>query len=152
MSYALLSGEAEYRSAIGDVLMRARSALRVFDRDLAQMQLASRDGAEKLESFVTGGGRMELVLHDTDSLLEAPRLRRLLDHHGHLFEVRTLPDDLRHLADCHVLADGIHGVRRFHFSQPRAALEIDAPTTIQPWWQRFDDLWAESVPWSPPRL
>lgn len=152
MSYRLLSGEAEYRAAIDEVLALARSALRVFDRNLAHMQFESRDRSARLESLLLDGIRVELVLHDTTALLDSPRLRRLLDRHGHLFEVRSVPVGLRHLADCHVLADSAHGIRRFHADQPRAAIEIDDPAAIQPWWQRFEDLWVHSEPWSPPRF
>jgi hypothetical protein len=77
---------------------------------------------------------------------QAPRLMQLIARFSHMVDVRQSPDNLRHLADSHLLADDAHGVRRFHIEQPRSALVIDDPAYIHPWRQRFEELWELSHP------
>jgi hypothetical protein len=71
---------------------------------------------------------------------------QLIARFSHMVEVRQSPDNLRHLADSHLLADDAHAVRRFHIDQPRSALVIDDPAYVHPWRQRFEELWDLSHP------
>ena len=70
----------------------------------------------------------------------------LFTRYAHAVDVRQSPDNLRQLADTHLLADGCHGVRRFHIDHARCALIQADPAAIQPWQQRFEELWALSLP------
>ena len=71
---------------------------------------------------------------------------QLIARFSHMVDVRQSPDNLRHLADSHLLADDAHAVRRFHIEQPRSALVIDDPAYVHPWRQRFEELWELSHP------
>ncbi len=147
--YTLLAGEGEYRNAIDTVLERAAHEIAVFDRDLAALRLEETARAARLAGFLQAayGRRLRIVVHDT-RLLDShmPRFMQLAKRHAHAVQVRQSPDNLRHLADAHVLVDMRHGVRRFHIDHARCALMLDDPAAIQPWQQRFDELWDLSQP------
>jgi hypothetical protein len=148
-SYQLLTSEAEYRRACDTVLGRAARELLIFDRDLCSLQLEHGTRLQLLSEFLAADRlrRIRIVLHDPGPLhRQAPRLMQLIARFSHLVEVRQSPDNLRYLADSHVLADDAHGIRRFHIEQPRSALVADDPAYIHPWWQRFDELWELSHP------
>jgi hypothetical protein len=148
-SYQLLTSEAEYRRACDTVLERAERELLIFDRDLRSLQLDHGTRLQSLSEFLAADRlrRIRIVLHDPGPLhRQTPRLMQLIARFSHLIDVRQSPDNLRHLADSHLLADDTHGVRRFHIEQPRSALVVDDPAYIHPWWQRFEELWELSHP------
>jgi hypothetical protein len=147
--YTLLTSEAEYRQACDTVLGRAEHEILIFDHDLRSLQLDHKPRLESLVTFLTTDRlrRIRVVLHDPEPLHRAtPRLMQLIARFSHLIEVRQSPDNLRHLADAHLLADDAQGVRRFHVDQPRSALILDDPAYIHPWRQRFEELWGLSHP------
>jgi hypothetical protein len=147
--YTLLNSEAEYRQACDTVLSRAQHELLIFDHDLVTMQLDKKVRLDLLTDFLEADAlrRVRIVLHDPGPLeRDAPRLLQLIARFSHVIEARQSPDNLRHLADTHLLADGRHGVRRFHVDQPRSALILDDRTYIHPWQQRFEELWQLSHP------
>lgn len=147
--YSVHASEAEYRNSCDIVLRRAEREILLFDRDLSKLRLDETERLELLANFLAGDGRrsLRMVLHDPDPLRQrAPRLLQLLGRHSHLCEIRQTPDNLTHLADAQILADGIHGVRRLQYDQPRSTLILDDPAAIGPWVQRFEDLWAKSHP------
>jgi hypothetical protein len=148
-AYTLLTSEAEYRQACDTILGRADYEILIFDRDLAALRLEEKARLEALANFIQMDGlrRIRVVLHDPDPVARnLPRLMQFIARFSHAVEVRQSPDNLRHLADTHVLADEGHGVRRFHVDQPRSALILDDPAYINPWRQRFEELWELSQP------
>lgn len=147
--YQLLTSEAEFRQACDTVLGRAKRELLIFDRDLRSLQPDHNSRLQLLSDFLAADRlrRIRIVLHDPEPLhRQTPRLMHLIARFSHLIEVRKSPDNLRHLADAHVLADDAQGVRRFHIDQPRSALILDDPTYIHPWRERFEELWGLSQP------
>jgi hypothetical protein len=147
--YTLLTSEADYRRACDTVLSHAQRELLIFDRDLATLQFDRVARLELLAGFLQAAPlrRIRIVLHDPAPLeRDAPRLLQLIARFSHMIEVRQSPDNLRHLADTHLLADGRHGVRRFHVDQPRSAIILNDRTYIHPWQQRFEELWQLSHP------
>ncbi|MCK9389210.1 MAG: hypothetical protein M0Q22_12580 [Sulfuritalea sp.] len=148
-AYTLITSEAEYRQACDTILGRAQHEILIFDRDLAALRLEEKARLETLANFLQMDGlrRIRVVLHDPDPVARnAPRLAQLIVRFPHVIDFRQSPDNLRHLADTHVLADEGHGVRRFHADQPRSALIVDNPAYIHPWRQRFEELWELSHP------
>lgn len=143
-SYQLLTSEADYRQACDMVFGKAQRELLFFDRDLAALRLEAKDRTDALTRFLHDDSlrRIRIVLHDPAALeRKAPRLMQFFARFSHVVEVRQTPDNLRHLADTHVLADEAHGVRRFHVDQPRSALILDDPAYLSPWRLRFEELW-----------
>ena len=148
-AYTLLTTEAGYRQGYDTILGRAQHHILIFDRDLAALRLDEKARLEALVNFLQTDPvrRIRVVLHDPGPLeRDAPRLLQLIFRFSHLIDVRQSPDNLRHLADTHVLADERHGLRRFHVEQPRSALILDDRAYIHPWRQRFEELWELSHP------
>lgn len=148
-AYTLLTSETEYRQACDTVLSRAEREILIFDHDLARLRIEDKARIEALAAFlrIDTGRRIRIVLHDPAPVeRDAPRLMQLLSRFPLGLTVRQSPDNLRHLADTHLLADTAHGVRRFHVSQPRSALILDDQAYIYPWRQRFEELWDLSHP------
>ncbi len=148
-AYTLLTSEAGYRQACNTILGRAEHEILIFDRDLASLRLEERTRLEALTNFIRMDKlrRIRVVLHDPGPVeRNSPRLMQFVARFSHVVEVRQSPDNLRHLADTHVLADEGHGVRRFHVDQPRSALILDDPDYINPWRRRFEELWELSQP------
>jgi hypothetical protein len=146
--------EAGYRAAIALTLAGAQRELRIFDRDLTPMGLEERAQIELLTRFLAAGHdrRLRVIVHDPAPLQSRlPRLLALMRSYAHQVEVRVTPEHLRHLADCWLLADQASGVIRFHADHARGKVVAALPTEVKPWWQRADDLGAESeacVPWA----
>jgi hypothetical protein len=148
-TYKQINSEAEYREACDTILGRAQHEVLIFDRDLAALQPGQKIRLELLAGFLQADAlrRIRIVLHDPVHLeRNAPRLIQVIARFSHAIEVRQSPDNLRHLADTHLLADDSHGVRRFHVDQPRSAIILDDPAYIHPWRQRFEELWQLSHP------
>jgi len=148
-AYTLLASEADYRRACDTILARAEHEILIFDRDLAALRLEEDARLESLADFLQMDRlrRIRVVVHDPVPLeRNMPRLTRLIVRFLHAIDVRQSPDNLRHLADTHVLVDEDHGVRRFHADQPRSALILDDRAYLHPWRQRFEELWALSHP------
>ena len=148
-AYTLLASEAEYRQACDRVLGLAERDILIFDRDLVALRLDEKTRLEALANFLQTDRlrRIRIVLHDPEPMERgAPRLMQLISRYSHVIDVRQSPDNLRQLADSHVLADENHCVRRFNANQPRSALVLDDPAYVYPWRQRFEELWGLSHP------
>lgn len=148
-TYILRTGEADYRQAIDTVLELAVSEIAIFDHSLATLRLEEPPRMEKLANFLKKDAvsRLRIIVHEPHLLnSRMPRFMQLATRHSAAIQVRQSPDNLRHLADTHVLADMRHGVRRFHIDHARYALTLDDPAAIRPWQQRFEELWDLSQP------
>lgn len=148
-TYTLRTGEADYRQAIDTVLELAVSEIAIFDHSLAALRLEEPPRMEKLANFLQKDAvsKLRIIVHEPHLLdSRMPRFMQLATRHSAAIQVRQSPDNLRHLADTHVLADMRHGVRRFHIDHARYALMLDDPAAIQPWQQRFEELWDLSQP------
>jgi integrase len=151
---APFDSEAGFRAAIALTLAGAQRELRIFDRNLALMGLDERAQAELLDRFLAAGRdrRLQIIVHDLTPLQSRlPRLLKLMRDYAQQLDVRVTPEHLRHLAECWLLADGSSGTIRFHGDHARGKVVAAIPTEIKRWWQRADDLAAESeacAPWA----
>lgn len=139
----------DYRQAVADLIALAQERIVLFDPDLQETGLESSAGAASLQRFVgaRSGRRLQIVLHRSDhAARHCPRLLSLLRYYGDAIEVRQSPEDLRQLTDCFVLADGRHGVVRFHADHARGKFLVHQEHEIGAWQRRFDDLWELSSP------
>jgi hypothetical protein len=134
----------EYREAVTEVLGAAQSQLAVFDADLAETGLETRAGASALSRFLLASrsNRLRIVLHKPATVTNTcPRLTDLLKRFGHNAWLRQTPDDLLHLADRFIVADGCHMVARFHANHARGKVLIATEAEVGKWQRRFDELW-----------
>ncbi len=140
---------AAYQQAVDAILSAAKKNLCIFDSDIRALELDSRARADAIAAFLAGGRdrSLRIVLHDLDHLTRySPRLMGLLKRYNHCFSIRQTPEPLRNIADSFVLADEVSGVVRFHADHFRGKMLLDHPVEIHDWQQRFENLWAESMP------
>lgn len=143
------SSEADYRAAIDAVIAAAQCELCIFDRDLGRMRLEDLERSVSLERFLgrNPAVRIRVAVHEPSRLAAAsPRLQALLRRYSQSIAFRQTPESLRHLADCLVLADGRHGVVRFHADHARGKVLLNDPDEIVQRQRRFDELWEVSGP------
>jgi hypothetical protein len=145
----LLQTKADYERGFGRVLGLVRRELRIFDPDLAELQINSAERVETLARFLRGGPnrRIFIALHDVDYVSKrCPRFIALLGiYASSIFIYRTVGDAAK-VQDCFVLADGEHLVRRPVTAQSRGVLVIGDPKECQPMRERFDEIWESSEP------
>jgi hypothetical protein len=147
--YQRFDSETDYRAAVLQVIGLAQRQIRILDFDLQRMPLHDAAVSTLLANHLRGARPETLLiaLHDPGFVQRhSPRLLQLLERHSIAFQIRQVPDNLRQLADSHVLVDGDHGARRFHRDFPRGSLLLHNAAEVTPWWKRFDELWASSLP------
>ena len=126
---------------------RSYVTLAMFDPDLALFELGTRDIDAELRRFLAAGGRLRLAMHDEAPLRrDAPRLLQVLRDYAHLTECRVTPRGLRHLTDSFAIGDGMHIVRRFHSDHFRGVATFDQPGETDVQRERFEAIWADSLP------
>lgn len=144
--------ETAYREAIAATIALAQRELFIFDQDLLAMGLEQPGSIALLTGFVAADRhrRIRCIVHDPDPMQRfAPRWLDLLRRYGHAIDIRRTPERLRHLSDRWLLADAQHATLRFHADHARGKWISDDSEEVRPWWQRGEELWAESDPCSP---
>lgn len=139
MSDTLITSYADYATAIDHVLALARRELDIFDHDLEGLKLeqpARLDTIARLLAEPTS--RVRVVVQNAETVVARhPRLMRLLDLHGHHFQLVAASDKVAALTDAMLIVDGAHAVIRFHREQPRAKYLEDEPDAVKPYQKRF---------------
>lgn len=143
------ASEAEYRAAIDAVIARAAREVRVFDHDLERMHLEDKTRADALAAFLAAApaNRLRVVVHEPRFVqARAARLQTLLRRFPHAVDIRESAAEYKHIAECFVLADEMHGAVRFHRDHARGKLLLDIPASVCLYLQHFDELWASATP------
>lgn len=146
---APFDSEAGFGKALDMVILAAQDEICVFDRDLSQLPLDNPQRSEALREFLLArrSHRLRIALHDTLRLQNrSPRLQALLRNFAHAIEVRQVPDELRHLAECYLLSGSAYGAVRFHADHPRGKLVYGNPAELRPYVERFRQLWEVANP------
>ena len=139
----ILTGERNYESALDIVFSLAERELLVFDQDLSLGAYASFRRYELIRAFLAKDphNRLTLVLHDAAYFsTRCPRLHDLLAIYGHAMAVYETSDQAKAAADCFVLVDGKHYVRRFHTDHARFRYALNDSETTRLLSLRFDEL------------
>ena len=145
----LLQARGDYPRGFARLLGLVRRELRIFDPDLAELEINSADRIEALARFLRGGAnrRVFVALHHVDYVNKhCPRLIALLGIYASSISIYRTTGDAAKVQDCFVLADGEHLVRRPVTAQPRGVLVIGDPKECQPMRERFDQIWESSIP------
>lgn len=148
-SYRLISGIAESREAVDQVIARARTTIRIFDGTLSGRGFDAPARAEALRQFLVAGRthRILIALHETDPLeRECPRLIALLRQFPMSVQIHRTLAQARDAQDAFVIADDHSLWRQVHQSQPRAVVALDSPADAVPILQRFEEIWDLSEP------
>ena len=141
-------GEADFRAALDQAIFFAQREIRIFDNTLERMKLDEKSRADALADFLAAAParRLLIVVHQPEyAETRCSRLRALIRRFPNAVEVRETSVELKHLADCFLLVDEAHGVIRFHRDHARGKLLQHAADEIQPWWQRFDEIWRSAT-------
>ncbi|MGO4378616.1 DUF7931 domain-containing protein [Pseudoduganella sp. RAF53_2] len=137
----------QFEALLMDCFSRARLTLRMFDPDYAWWKLGHSQTDAVLRKFLHGGGRLLLVAHSNAQLQRyAPRFLTLLQDYSHRIECRLTSKSLKQLTDSFAVADEIHIVRRFHSDHFRGEANFDDPSSTQTSLERFEGIWAETLP------
>ncbi len=145
----LLSARSEYLEGFGTLLARTRRELRIFDADLAELEINAPHRIELLASLLRGNRahRVLIALHDVEHVTRrCPRLIALLGSHAPRMLIQGTQGEAARVQDCFVIADGEHLLRRPVRSQPRGVLVLDDPRECQPMRERFEEIWESSLP------
>ncbi|CAG4882974.1 conserved protein of unknown function [Georgfuchsia toluolica] len=141
--------ETGFRTALDTVIAVANREIRIVDDRLERMRLDDAARAESLAQFLAAAPmrRLHIILHDPQyAETRSPRLHALIRRFPNSIEVRESSAEFKHVADCFLLADGIHGAIRFHRNHARGKMLRNAADGIHPWWQRFEELWRSATP------
>ena len=149
LQHRMLGGEAEYESAIDEVIALAQKTLHVFDADLSSGAYASLKRYEALRDFLARDRscRLVIVLHETDYFTaRCPRLMQLLKTHSHAIVIHKTHEHARVASDPFIVADAAHYVHRFHADGPRGLLATHDHAGARLLEERFDQLLEASHP------
>jgi hypothetical protein len=146
MTAEILNAWSDYRAAFDQILARVRHNLSIFDSDLAWLGMNELARVETLRNFITEnpGATIRIALKQTEALRRSqPRLVELLKSNGSAIQIQQVHKNLHILRDTLVVADGMHGLVRFDFEQPRSKLVLDDKEEIMPYQKRFEAIWKD---------
>ncbi|MEO5699262.1 MAG: hypothetical protein ABIS17_06050 [Casimicrobiaceae bacterium] len=121
----------------------------MFDVDLANMGWNTPARTDALVRLLrrSAEARVQIIVHDTRHLeSNCPRLVRLLRQWSEVVTIYRTGPAARAASDPLVIVDECDFLHRFHATQPRASLALDAPAQAVPLVRRFDEIWATGEP------
>jgi hypothetical protein len=147
--YRQITGMAESRAAIDEVVSAAQRMLSIFDYTLDQRGFGDVARIEKLRRFLLAGRahRLRIALHEPE-LLERhePRLINLLRQLPGSIEIHRTVGQARNASDPFVLADDHSVWHQQHHDQQRAIVALHSPADASPLRDRFEEIWELSEP------
>lgn len=146
MARELLTSWGDLQLAVDRLLALAEREILVFDDDLARFKLDDGPRLEHLKRLLQPRRPdcLRIALQKASTLQRSsPRLMRLLADYSGCMTVLETPDHLNHLRDSMLLVDGRHGIVLFDRNQPRSKLLVDETRELEPYLQRFEELWQE---------
>lgn len=152
MPNTLFTTYADHDLAFTRLLSLATRRIDIFDRDLALFKLEQPARHGELKRLLAAADhRLRIVVQDAQTTVARhPLLMRLLETHGHHFELIEADGKLRELTDSIVLADGAHALIRFHRDQPRGKLIENEEDAVKPYERRYQAIVEEGgIPISP---
>jgi hypothetical protein len=144
-----LSTRREYRDALERLSVLAQRELRIFDVDVSDLEINSRQKYELLRAFLLRGrdNRLYIAVHDADYIRNyCPRLLDLLRQFSNRMFIHQTQGEAARAQDSLVLADKLHFVRRPVQAQPRATLALNDDKESEDMLLRFSEIWGSSVP------
>jgi hypothetical protein len=147
--YAPFNSQAEYQAAVDRLLAQQGRELRIFDPDLAALQLNTRARVEAIERFLRASRtrRLYIAVHDTGHLTRhCPRMMSLLARYSHAIQVNRTVEEIRGVQDSFLVLDAAHYVRRPVATRFRGAAGFFDETEALAMRARFQEIWAASEP------
>ena len=147
--HELFESKAAFQAAVDRLLEQPGRELRVFDPDLAALQLNFPDRIARLERFLLASRtrRLYLATHDTDFLSKyCPRMIGLLKRHAHAIQIQRTHEEIRELRDAFLVLDATHFVRRPEAAFWRGVICLNDRNEAYAMCSRFLEIWAASYP------
>lgn len=146
MARELLTSWGDFQLAVDRLLALAEREILVYDDDLARFKLEGGPRLDCLKRLLQPRRQncLRIALQKASTLQRSsPRLMRLLADYSGCMTVLETPDHLNHLRDSMLLVDGRHGIVLFDRNQARLKLLVDETRELEPYLQRFEELWQE---------
>lgn len=147
--YRPITGMADSRAAIGEVIAVAQKMLSIFDYTLDQRGFGDVGRIEQLRRFLLAGRahRLRIALHETEQLeRREPRLLILLRQLPGSIAIHRTVGQARNATDPFVVADDHSVWHQAHHDQPRAIVALHSPADAAPIRDRFEEIWELSEP------
>lgn len=149
----LFESEADFQLAVDRLLEQPGRELRIFDPDLAALQLNEPARVARIERFLAASRarRLYIALHDSERLTRyCPRMMDLLRRFAHAIQVQQTHEEIAELRDAFLVLDTAHLVRRPEARFARGVLCLDDRAEAFAMRMRFQEIWAASFPAVPP--
>lgn len=148
-SYRQISGIAESRAAIDEVIATAEKTLSIFDYTLAHRGYGDSARIEAIRHFLLAGRahRLRIALHEPEQLeRDEPRLVALLRQLPGSISIHRTLGQARNAVDPFVVADDHSVWHLLHHEQPRAIVALHSPADAAPIRDRFEEIWELTEP------
>ncbi len=142
-SRALIVTGADYRRALDSLIGAARSIIRIFDADGAQLEFNSANRLESLGGFLHANieAKLIIVVRSIDHIEKrCPRFVKFLSLHGNQIDVYQTNSEAPRVEDCFLIADQLHFARRAVQSHPRGVVIRDDEHETAPMIERFEQI------------
>jgi hypothetical protein len=139
----IITGEAEYTQAVALLMAQAHSEIWIFDQDLRLGGFNSAQCYQLLYDFFARNSysKLQLVLQNTEFFeTQCPRLFALLALYAHRMQVYQAGEVARNAADCFMVVDKQHYLKRFHVSQARFKYDLTSYPEVSLLSLRFEAL------------
>ena len=148
-TYRQLSGLAESKAAIDEVVGAAQKMLCIFDYNLEQRGYGDVARIERIRRFLLAGRahRLRIALHEPEHLeRHEPRLIALLRQLPGSIAIHRTVGQARNATDPFVVADDRSVWHLQHHDQSRAIVALHSPQDASPLCDRFEEIWELSEP------
>jgi len=147
--YERFDTRAAFQQAVDRLLEQPGRELRVFDPDLASLQLNDPARNARIERFLAASRthRLFMVVHSTDHVTrQCPRMMALLARYSHAIQINRTNQEIRELQDAFLVFDSVHYVRRPVAQFFRGAIGLGDEAEGLEMRQRFMEIWSSSFP------
>ena len=147
--YIPFNSAGDYRAAVDRMLEQGGRELRVFDPDLASLQLNDATRVARIERFLRGSRtrRLYIAVHDPEPLVRrCPRMMSLFSRYAHAIQINRTHEEIHAIQDSFMVLDAAHYVRRPVAAFFRGAAGIHDDTEALAMRSRFQEIWSASYP------
>lgn len=138
----------EYRSCVAEALGKAHSTALIFDPDLGNTGLNSRECIGALTALFGKSPHrhaLRILIHKTDFLEKSsPRLLALLGEFRHRTDVHVTSQSCRAWSQPALIVDQQHLVTRFHQDGARGKACFSDPTATASLMAQIETMWVSS--------
>ena len=142
-SRTLVTTALDYRHALDSLISAAKSTIRIFDADGAQLELNASKRLESLSTFLRANieAKIIIVVRSSDHIeKKCPRFVALVALHGNQIAVRQTDIEAPRVEDCYLIADELHFARRTVQAHPRGVVIRDDEHETAPMIERFEQI------------